>query len=246
MRNLKIVDSTNLDDIVRNIPREGANFTNGTYAPPKDCILETTLTGFEFVNSQNNLPIVVAINSDASMRALGKTDFQSQRERADKIAAPLSEKFPNRQVIIIFYNEPTPTNLYQALNQRSLTKTLHKWGYGTDPKAPKIEGAEYFDKVYAFPLPNDTKSVCYYDTALPTEPQDVQVVDLRDEMKKAAAARATQQSHTSATANQITFMEDVKRFASDNKYSLFAAGATLAVAACVVVPRLISKSPGQN
>lgn len=212
--NLTVVTQTDFDEVIRHIPGSGANFTNGTYAPPANIILDTTLTGFEFVISRNNLPIVVAINSDESMRNLRKTDFESQHARANKIAIPLARKFTDRQVIIIFYDDPTPTNLYHALSQHGITKTLHKWGYGTEPNAPKIEGAEFFEKVYAFPLPNDTKPVCYYETALPTEPQKVEVIDLRDQMKTTAPGRDTkaQQNHTVSAASQIDYFEYASKF----------------------------------
>lgn len=182
MRNVIIVDSTNIADIIAQMPKNGANFTNGTYAFPIEKIQETMLAGFEFVNSQNDLPMVVAINSDTSMQTLGKNGFASQQERARKIATPLTDKFPDRQLIIIFYDEATPTKLFEALKGHNLTKTLHKWGYGITPQEPKIEGAEYFDSVYAFPMPEGHKPICYDETALQSEPQKIQVVDLRSKL----------------------------------------------------------------
>ena len=245
MRSPIIVNSTNVDDIIPHIPSGGANFTNGTYAFPIEKIQGTMLVGFEFVNSQNDFPMVVAINSDKSMQILGKNGFASQQERASKIAAPLAGKFPDRQLIIIFYDEETPTNLFLALSQHGLTKTLHKWGYGITPKEPKIEGAEYFDAVYAFPMPEGHKPICYHETALQSEPQKIQVVDLRSKLASVVGqASMAQQAQSSTATSQNSFLENSKRFAADNKYTLFAAGAALA-AACVVVPKLIAKSSYQ-
>ena|SRR3990167_3800497 len=245
MRNVVIVNSTNINDIIDQMPKNGANFTNGTYAFPIEKIQETMLAGFEFVNSQNDLPMVVAINSDMSMRTLEKNGFASQQERARKIATPLTDKFQDRQLIIIFYDEPTPTNLYRALSQQGLTKTLHKWGYGITPQEPKIEGAEYFDAVYAFPMPVGHKPICYHETDLQSEPQKIQVVDLRSKLAS-VADQATVAHQAQSSTSQNTFIENAKRFAVNHKYTLFAAGAALAVAACVVVPKLIAKSSYQN
>lgn len=47
MRNIIIVDSTDIADIIAQIPRNGANFTNGTYAFPIEKIQETMLAGFD-------------------------------------------------------------------------------------------------------------------------------------------------------------------------------------------------------
>lgn len=169
MRNLTIVQSTDANEIAKKVLSSGAHFTNGTYAYSADLIVPTTLSGFEYVNSLRKLPMVLAVNSDISMEALGKKDFEPQLVRANKVALPLAKQFPSHDIIVIFYDEETPFNLYQSLAKRGVTATLHKWGYRTEPSAPKIEGAEVFESVYAFPLPNDTKPVCYYDTAISAE-----------------------------------------------------------------------------
>ena len=59
MRSSIIVNSTNIDDIIPHISSSGANFTNGTYAFPIEKIQETMLTGFEFVNSQSDLLMII-------------------------------------------------------------------------------------------------------------------------------------------------------------------------------------------
>lgn len=209
--NVTVIHSTDFADIIAVLPAGGAHFTNGTYAPPAALIVPTTLAGFEHVNSVEALPMVVAINSDVSMRNMGKGEFESQLLRAEKIKRPLAEKFPNQEIYIIFYDEPTPVELYKALAATGRTATLHKWGYGTTPEAPRIEGAEFFKTVYAFPLPNDTKPVCWFDTA----PQDgkpasnIQVVDLRP---RAAASQ-----------NLVTGV-------SQHRYAFFAAGVAVTAA----------------
>lgn len=184
--NLTIINSTKHADIIERIKNKadlsrGAHFTNDTYAYSAEMIVPTTLAGFHYVLSQQpDLPIIVAINSDKSMKALGKTGFETQDTRAKKIAVPLHLLFPNTPIFIIFYDETTPNTLYKALNKAGFTKTLHKWGYGTTPQSPKVEGAELFDSVYGFPLPNDKEPVCFRETKLPSEPQKINVVDLRD------------------------------------------------------------------
>lgn len=183
--NLTIIESTTHNDIIAGIKKHGsaAHFTNGTYAFAAEMIVPTTLAGFKRVTRvYPNLPLVVAINSDVSMKALGKTDFEDQSARAEKVAGPLAKLFSSNQVIVVYYDEKTPNQLYDALHAQNLTRTLHKWGYGTAPDAPKIEGAENFERVYGFPLPNDTKPVCYDDTEVAKEPQKIIVDDLRNDL----------------------------------------------------------------
>lgn len=171
---------------LKTLCQNGAHFTNGTYAIPLKIALPTTVVGFRHVHSlAPSKPFVIAINSDASMSALGKTKFENELTRAHTIAAPLARRFPDTAVIVVFYHEQTPTALYQALSDGGIAQksSLQKWGYGTMPDAPKIEGAEYFKCVYGFPLPNNQKPVCYHDTAKqdPKNPQSIEIVDLRDQ-----------------------------------------------------------------
>lgn len=181
--NLTIINSTNPEQITAELYRmhvKGAHFTNGTYAPPAKMIVPTTLAGFKHVTKlYPQLPIIVATNSDESMRCIGKTDFESQDVRAKKVAEPLAEMFPNNKIIILFYDEATPNNLYKALKGQGHTRTLHKWGYGTTPDAPKIEGAEFFEHIYAYPLPNEQKPVCWNETPGLETQQTLIVEDLR-------------------------------------------------------------------
>lgn len=111
--------------------------------------------------------MVLAVNSDKSMIALvlNKTNYKTQLERSNKVAIPLAKKFPNHQIFVVYYDEETPYNLYKSLqNKIGSTGILHKWGYGIQDKSPRIEGAEFFKQVYALPLPNDIKPVCYDNT----------------------------------------------------------------------------------
>ncbi len=127
------------------------------------------------------LPIIVAVNSDKSIQQLGKEGFEPQNVRSRKVAEPLAQMFPDNKIIIIYYDEPTPNELYVILNKHRHTRTLHKWGYGTNAEAPKIEGAEYFETVYAYPLPNDIKPICWGET--PCEAQsNILVRDLRGKL----------------------------------------------------------------
>lgn len=186
MKEVNYIDSVSLADIVKQLSGlsgKGCHFTNGTYAYAAELIIPTTLAGFKYVvDKQPHLPLVIAINSDKSMRAMGKEDFEPQNVRAQKVAEPLAKTFPENQVVIIYYDEQTPNALYEALNRHNLTRTLHKWGFGTSPEAPKIEAAEQFELTYAFPLPNDTKPVCYHDTPVSETAQKITVVDLRGDL----------------------------------------------------------------
>lgn len=184
-KNLHIVESTKISDIIEVLCEFGkaAHFTNGTYVFAAELIVPTTLAGFKRVTeSQPHLPLVIAVNSDVSMAELGKRDYEPQAVRAAKVADPLAKLFPDNQVIVIYYDEKTPNRLYESLKAHNFTRTLHKWGYGTAYDAPKIEGAEYFEIVFGFPLPNDIKPVCYDDTERAEEPQKIVVDDLRDKL----------------------------------------------------------------
>lgn len=180
MKNLTIVHSSEIETVLHKLSA-GAHITNGTYAYSPSLILPTTLVGFEYVSKLKKLPLIVAINSDKSMNRIGKSDYEEQNSRANKVGIPLSKHFSDHQIIIIFFDEETPTSLYKILSKYKVTTTLHKWGYGTNPSAPKIEGAEFFDKVYAFPLLNDKKPVCWDITKPADLPQKVDVVDLRSQ-----------------------------------------------------------------
>lgn len=186
LRNLTVINSTKREEILSQLEKlevKGAHFTNGTYALPTDLIVPTTLAGFKYaMQLQPQLPLVIAVNSDASMKNIGKTDCESQTVRALKAAEPLAELFPDNKVIVLFYDETTPNQLYTSLNRHGHTRTHHKWGYGTDASAPKIEGAELFECVYAYPMPNDQKPICWNETPLADKPQDIKVADLRGKL----------------------------------------------------------------
>ncbi len=187
MQNLTIINSTNHLDILLEFAeggllKSGAHFTNGTYAAPKVKVIPTTLAGFKRVMQvAPNAPLIIAVNSDKSMKALGKEGFDSQIVRARKVAEPLAQTFPESPVFVMFYDEQTPAELYKKLASKGLTKTLHKWGgygIGADPK--KIEGAENFELVYAFPFPDGSNALCLNETDRAKEPQKIIIEDLTD------------------------------------------------------------------
>lgn len=197
MDNLIIIDSVDIDTIQDKLNKTGvdrAHFTNGTYSYDAEMIVPTTLAGFSYIDSEISRPedsFIIAVNSDLSMNGImnekgasfkERANLESQITRAEKVAKPLAEKFPDRKVIVLFYDEPTPTSLYDALalGYPEGMVSLHKWGYGTDSEAPKIEGAHNFSKVLAFPLPNDEKPVCYDITVAEDQSDVVQVVKLTE------------------------------------------------------------------
>lgn len=182
-----LIESTNHEEILAKLKAldvASAHFTNGTYAFGPEITVATTLAGFKHVLADNNpdLPLIIAINSDESMRLLGKTDFKDQKTRANIVAKPLAEAFPKNKVIIMFYDEKTPNKLYELLSKNKITYSLYKWGYGTEPNAPKIEGAELFSVVYGYPLVNDTKPVCWEDTPVVDQKNIIKVADLRGKL----------------------------------------------------------------
>jgi hypothetical protein len=185
-QNITYIESVDHAEIIKKLKESGcqkAHFTNGTYAYSASLIVPTALAGFKYVlDNDEALPLVIAVNSDESMKDLNFKDFESQTIRANKVALPLATLFPETQIYIIYYDEKTPNSLYEALHAEKMTATLHKWGYGTNPNAPKIEGAELFKTTYAYPLPNDIKPVCHQITPVSEEAQKIEVVDLREKL----------------------------------------------------------------
>jgi len=178
-----MIESTNHEEIFARLQAlkvTGAHFTNGTYAFGPEKTVATTLAGFKYVLTANDpdLPLIIAINSDTSMRLMGKTDFLNQKTRADNVLKPLAKAFPDNEVIGIFYDDKTPNDLYAFLAKNNITHTLYKWGYGTQPEVPKIEGAELFKVVYAYPLVDDLKPLCWEETPVVNQ-TNIKVVDLR-------------------------------------------------------------------
>lgn len=79
---------------------------------------------------------------------------------------------------LVFFDEKTPTAFYAEMSQAGITGTLHKWGYAINEGDPCIEGADYFDQVYAFPLPDGEHPSCFYETGKTSKAQAIEVVDL--------------------------------------------------------------------
>ena len=173
--------------------------TNGTYMLPAEKIVPTTIAGFAYLNDrqcckkENDRDVfVIAVNSDVSMQKIADQKNWSDEQRAQiepmavrayKVALPLINEYPNRHVVIVTYDDDTPTALYDALAESGLKMaTLHKWGYGTDPNAPRIEGAYNFSTVFAFPMPNDERPVCHDITVREDQSGVVEVIRLTDRL----------------------------------------------------------------
>jgi len=193
--NLTLMTDTNTQTISAALEGKRLHCTNGTYVPPEKLVVPTTLAGFKYVEdtrTHNDDAFLVAVNSDASMKAIyhmkGASekewrDLEGPEERAMKVAGPLADLFPDREIIAVFYDDETPNALYRSLRDSAYLGSLHKWGYGTSPLAPGIEGAECFREVLAFPLPNDIKPVCYDLTRGPgSDNQPGKIIKLTDEI----------------------------------------------------------------
>ncbi len=167
------------------------HFTNGTFSMPAEKILPTALAGFAHINSIAGPDDVfaIAINSDQSMFDILKQKNASDEEiaklesmevRIGKIMDALAQEFLGCTFVIIPYDESTPTELYNTLAEEGVNLgSLHKWGYGTEPTGPRIEGAHNFPRVFGHPLPNDEKPVCYDVTVEGNQTGYVEIVDLR-------------------------------------------------------------------
>jgi hypothetical protein len=196
--NIISISGTDEKEIAEDLKARGLtslHCTNGTYSYSAELIIPTTLAGFRYINDRVAVPgdvFLVAVNSDISMKSIldqkGASDaerqaMEDQNTRAMKVAVPLAWEFSDRTIVVVFYDKPTPADLYNMLASEALVmESLHKHGYGTDPKAPKIEGAGNFHRVFAFPLPNDTRPVCHELTAVEDQSAIIRVVKLTDEM----------------------------------------------------------------
>lgn len=203
---LLVIDHTKPEDIIAELNRlqtSAIHATNGTYVAGPDIVVPTTLAGFQFIfdnavsksGANAGDSILIAINSDKSMEALraqkeaiGETldDWLPQKQRAANVAIPIATHFAENgtDVTVAFYDEETPTALYEALAQNGAfeMKSLFKWGYGTNPDAPRIEGAQFFNNTYGFPLPFDQKPLCHDITAVEDQSDVVRVHRLTKEI----------------------------------------------------------------
>ncbi len=185
----------------------GGHFTNGTYVGDPEEVVPTTLAQFQYVlekkdNGNKDTALIIAINSRTSLREnaklldkAGETEKAERMRaeidhtlRAEKVGIPLALQRPDETVIVVFYDEPTPAELYKMLSDAQIgenklgMRTLFKWGYGTKRNAPIIIGAEHFDDVIAAPLPNDKKPICVGLTPTEAQKGKIDVVDLRKEI----------------------------------------------------------------
>lgn len=192
---INLTDKNGIVECLRKIDVTRAHFTNGTFMMPADKIIPTVLAGFQHASeqSQGNEAFVLALNSDQSMARMmdaknataeERASLESQLVRAHKVAAPLQLQHPDRDIVVLFYDEDTPTPLYDYLVESDavIAASLHKWGYGTEPNAPRIEGAYNFGAVYAHPLPHDERPVCYDLTERGNQSGTVKVVKLTEEI----------------------------------------------------------------
>ena len=196
-RNLHIIEDTDKTEIIEQVKTLTNGFlhaTNGAYGAPLDVVWGTTVTGFRFLNDHIvgiQDAFMIAVNSDQSMNAAGKPTPETQIERAMKVALPVAATHQGRQVLVTFYDEQTPTELYNALaDAEGITPaTLHKWGgFGIGENAPVIEGAESFERVYAFPFYNKDKPAFWDDTKTGNQSDIVEVVDLHRTTKNEGKA----------------------------------------------------------
>jgi hypothetical protein len=207
--NLLIIPETDQGSIQSALSENGitaGHFTNGAYTAVQDLVVPTVLAGFQYAvdkgipfnESAQRPALIIAVNSNKSMlaaydRMVNKTEEEkaalkaalgNEQDRALKVAEPLAQQHPNRQVVVMFYDEQTPNELYSSLKEGKFEmKSLFKWGVGTDPKGPVVEGAKYFDVVRAHPFPNSTEDIplAFHDlTRRGGQEGNVRVVDLRE------------------------------------------------------------------
>jgi hypothetical protein len=194
INNLNIISATdelNIIKFLKDLDYTALHCTNGTYTGKPEQIVPMALSGFKFITQRVAAAggaFFIGVNSNASMAEImdkknaspeERNALEDERTRAWKIASPLAQMFPGRPIIVAFYDKLTPADLYNALAEEGLgMKSLHKWGYGTNPGAPRIEGAGNFKRVLAYPLLNNAKPACDHITAKEDQSKLVQVVEL--------------------------------------------------------------------
>lgn len=182
MSNAHIIQSTSLKDIFSGLARlnlHRAHFNNGTFTLPVDTYAPGFLAGFQCtldqVEAAPDDALIVAINSDQSMQDSywGKPDEKEQIanlipeiERASDLVDLMAAMYPDRQNVVIMYDNPTPEELYRNLRRSfpSLGASLHKIGFGTNPNDKPIVGGKYFDHLLAYPFHFDGKPVLHAET----------------------------------------------------------------------------------
>lgn len=184
------------------------HFTNGVFAAPVKIIFPTNLACFQRQvekSATSNDALIIAVNSNESVevanqkiQAQGREipAFIDQMTRANNIAKPLSLQHPDREVIVLFYDEEAPAwekdfhetkGLYDRLKEAGFgLKSLFKGNFGTNPKAGPIIGEALFDEVIAFPLPHDTAALSNYCAGISGEARPLlphtKVIRLTEEM----------------------------------------------------------------
>lgn len=103
-------------------------FTNGTF---RNGVHYGHLVCLSDAASQGQI-CVVAMNSDASLRALGRTSLHTEQQRVAVVDALMSVHQP----YIVLFDEPTPIKLIEALRPDVLVK-------GGDYAGQDIVGAEF-------------------------------------------------------------------------------------------------------
>lgn len=183
-----------IDAVTDSYDSQVMHATNGTYIAEPELFIPTLISGFQYVADNvagHKDAFVVFVNSDKSLNDMyDKTgderfkNFPDQFERMATIAKAMKAQFPERPVIIGFYDEETPTELYEHLRDNSMVQmgSLYKFGYGTNPAAKKIEGADCFDMTIGFPFPNDAKPVCENITDSEDQSDIVEVFKLTEEV----------------------------------------------------------------
>lgn len=160
--------------------------TNGAYGHDLDKLVPKMLAGYQYITDRSammhkNDILFIGVNSNGSFENFLKSvgapqsaidNMKDQEARAMEVAVPLALQHPDRKVVVMYYDELTPVELYTSLCERNISiQSLHKWKYGTDENAPrKIEGAHLATFVFGFPEPDDTRPVFYDQTPIEKQP----------------------------------------------------------------------------
>lgn len=188
---IHVISSSNVQDIATDVIEiftsenlvGGLSGNNGSYSMEKNFTIDTTRAAFNFLADnyeESTGAFFVAINSNESMEAhmSGRVRvdqyecagyaIQGAREAYEKTGIP---------IIIMFYDEATPAELYEELEKAGIgLNVLYKYGYG---EKKDIVGANLFRNVLSFKNIGD-KTPTFYDQTSDIQSTDgITYVDLQ-------------------------------------------------------------------
>jgi hypothetical protein len=132
---------------------KSGHFADDTFPESAQDIPSAILSGFQY--AVDNAPkgdksaLILAMGSDKS-----QSHNKSEMVRAVEIAEPLVEKFPDRKVVVLFFDEKTPEELYNALATNGFgMESLFNLHDSRKTERLSAAGSAFFKRLRAHVLP---------------------------------------------------------------------------------------------